>query len=189
MVNCRREKDMEWLNEVLGMGASAATGGVFGLLGSVFGSVFKYFKAKQDMAFEQLRWAHEDKLLELQMQQRQIETEHELAVVAQSGSWSALKESMQKMTAAGESYKWVNAIKDLFRPFITTLLALIAFLIFKDVMAVFTTENSSLGLVFSPAEAKELLKYIIYSMIFASTTSLVWWFADRAFAPPGMKNR
>lgn len=180
---------MDWI-DLLGAGASAASGGIFGLVGSVFGSVFKYFKAKQDMQFEQLRWAHEDKLLEMQMQAKIIESEHELAVVAQSGSWSALKESMAKLTAAGESYKWVNAIKDLFRPFITTMLAILAYVIFYDLMQMFeASERSALGMVFTPEQAVELITYIVYSMIFASTTSLVWWFADRAFAPPGMKNR
>lgn len=180
---------MEWI-DLLGAGASAATGGIFGLVGSVFGSVFKYFKAKQDMAFEQLKWAHEDKLLELQMKAKVIESEHELAVVAQSGSWSALKESMAKLTAAGESYRWVNAIKDLFRPFITTMLAVLAYVIFYDLMQLFDDKtNSQLAMVFTQEQAAELITYIVYSMIFASTTSLVWWFADRAFAPPGMKNR
>ena len=180
---------MDWVN-VLGLGASAASGGVFGLLGSVFGSVFKFFKAKQEMEFEQLRWAHEDKLLELQMEGRRIETEHELAIVAQQGSWSALKESMSQLTAAGESYRWVNAVKDMFRPFITTLLLVIAYVIFYDLMQMFNADqHSTLGSVFTPAQAVEIITYIVYSMIFAATTALTWWFADRAFAPPGMKNR
>ena len=39
------------------------------------------------------------------------------------------------------------------------------------------------------AEIKDLLRYMIYSLFFATTTAITWWFGDRAFAPPGMKNR
>lgn len=43
--------------------------------------------------------------------------------------------------------------------------------------------------VLDAAEVKDLLRYIVYSVVFTACTAGMWWFADRALAPPGLKNR
>ena len=74
---------MEWLGELIGTGASVASGGLFGLLGSVVGVFAKYKQEQQRQAWEEKQQKYELELLNMQMKQRAQETEHELAIVAQ----------------------------------------------------------------------------------------------------------
>ena len=67
--------------EIAGMGASALSGGLFGLLGTVAGRVIVVFErreARADRALEMehdvRRWGHERDLQALQMEARRQET-------------------------------------------------------------------------------------------------------------------
>lgn len=171
---------MEWLGNLLGIGATAASGGLFGVLGSVLGNVSKYFYRKQEQQWQREKWAQENKLQELQMKAGALETEQELAIESQKGSWRGLVASHQVVDPP--SYKWVAAIKSLFRPFITLVLWVLAAWVFHQVV-------TTLRDLFSALEFKELVTYMVYSVFFAATTAAMWWFADRALAPPGLKNR
>jgi hypothetical protein len=173
------------LSTILGTGAAAAGGGVFGLLGSAIAAWMKMRQSKQEHEFEKDRWAYETELQRLQMQAKQEENEQAIALSSSVGSWDALNVSVGNERKAGESYKWVNAVKDLFRPVLTAGLFVLSYVIFLDVIR----RNGVLAHVLSPDEALELIKYIVYSVVFSATTSGVWWFGDRAFSPPGMKNR
>jgi hypothetical protein len=64
-------------------------------------------------------------------------------------------------------------------------------MIFKDLSAMLTGTGASVLApgTFTPEQAKELLVYDVKSLVFSASTAVVWWFGDRAFAPPGMKNR
>jgi len=48
------------------MAASAAGGGLFGLLGTALGRVAGFFERRQEQAHERARWQHETALHELQ---------------------------------------------------------------------------------------------------------------------------
>lgn len=182
---------MDWLSMIGNTVTSAAGGGVFGLVGSLTGGVIKYFQTKQQQKFEKEKWDHELALLDIELKRESMEDEHELAVISQQGAWQGLATSITADSGVGDSYKWVNAIKALYRPVLTSGLVLIAFLIFKDLSAMLAdAENSSaLSAVLTPAQAKDLLIYTVNSLVFSASTAVVWWFGDRAFAPPGMKNR
>ena len=156
---------MDFLNGLVGAGAAAATGGIFGLAGTIVGKVFNYFERKQEIAARQEEWAHELKLQELQMKAKVAETEQELAITEAAGSWEGLKNSIQAdaaLNAAG-TYKWVNAVRALTRPTLT--LGLTAILAFA---------------YFSAPVASEMRSVIADAIIFAAVTSIVWWFGDRA---------
>lgn len=186
---------MEWLTDILGglggTALSAAGGGIFGFIGSAVGGVFKYFQTKQQQKFEEKKWTHELRLIDKEHERGREEDEHELAVISQQGAWSGLNTSIQAEASGGETYKWVNAIKALYRPLLTTGLVLIAYMIFKDLSAMMTGTGTSVLApgVFTPEQARELLVYNVNSLVFSASTAVVWWFGDRAFAPPGMKNR
>jgi hypothetical protein len=177
---------MEWIASLLG---NAASGGVFGFLASAVGGVFKYFQTRQQQKFEEKKWQHELALINKEHDRDREEDEHELAVISQQGAWSGLTTSIEADAKVGDTYKWVNAIKALYRPVLTTGLVLIAYMIFKDLSAMLATGGSVLTGVFTPEQAKELLVYDVNSLVFSASTAVVWWFGDRAFAPPGMKNR
>lgn len=147
------------------------SGGIFGLVGSLFGGVLQYFQRSQEQAFKKETWDHEKDLLRLNMEAAKTQTDNELAIVSQAGRMEGMNTSIQMQGKAGSSYKWVNAIRSLFRPFLTTALIYVSYLLFKH------------------TDDPELHNYIVMSLVFATSTAIVWWFGDRAFTPPGAKNR
>lgn len=179
---------MEWtdiLSTILGTGAAAAGGGIFGLLGSAVSAWMKMRQAKQQHEFEKDKWAYETELQKLNMQAKQEENEQAIALASSQGSWASLQASVAMERKAGESYKWVNAVKDLFRPLLTAGLFVLTYLVFVDIVR----PGGVLQTMLAPGELIDLVKYIVYSVVFAATTAGVWWFGDRALSPPGMKNR
>jgi len=182
---------MEWLNIIGGTMTSAAGGGVFGLVGSLAGGIFKFFQRRQEIKFEKMKWDHELNLIDKENERNREEDEHELSVISQQGAWSGLATSIEADAKVGDTYKWVNAIKALYRPLLTTGLVFIAYLIFQDLSAMLSEAQDSAVLtkVFTPEQARMLLVYNVNSLVFSASTAVVWWFGDRAFAPPGMKNR
>lgn len=146
--------------DILGLAASAASGGMFGLVGTALGRLAGFFERKQSFAHEQARWSHETHLLELQMQASAQETEAEIALAETAGSWRGLEASMQAEANIGASYAWVNAVRGLTRPFLTLLLWLIA------------------GMIWIGADAAGR-ESITETATFASTAATLWWFGDR----------
>jgi len=146
--------------DLIGLTASAAGGGVFGLAGTALGRIAGYFERKQSHSHERARWLHETDLLKLQMQARTEEAEAEIALAETAGSWDGLKASIQADAAIGHSYNWVNAVRGLTRPALTLLLWIIAVGIY-------------LG---SDAAGRQS---ITETATFAATAATLWWFGDR----------
>lgn len=169
---------MEFLGELLGLGAS---GGLFGLLGAITGQVSKHFQAKQKHRFEIEKWNREERLLHLQIQVKTAETENELAIVNSSGSWDGLRASYQH-SVDQPSYKWVAAVKSLFRPTLTLLLWLLAAWVFYKVIVEWPE-------IFDEVNKYDLIIYMVNTIFFCASTATVWWFGDRALTPMEFKNR
>jgi|GEM_PF-213399 len=108
--------------DMIGIAASAAGGGVFGLVGTLLGRVGSYFERQQSIRHAERRWLHEVKLLELQQQAAQAETEAELLLTQTEGSWRGLEASLRADAEIAASFKWVSAIRALTRPLLTLLL-------------------------------------------------------------------
>lgn len=174
---------MEWLGDLIGAAGSVAGGGIFGIFGSVAGQVSKYFAKKQEQAFQMKQWDYERSLLKLNMEAKQQETEQELAIVSQQGSWNGISASIQADSVLTPVSTWARDVKSLFRPFLTTVLWVLAAWVFYKII-----KGATDG-VFTPEEIKELIKYMVYSLFFAASTATVWWFGDRALTPPDLKNR
>jgi len=147
---------------IFGLGLDAAAGGVFGIVGTALGRVAGFFERKQTFKHERERWQYEYKLHELQMMADVQETEMEIALTAQRGSWQGLEASIKADAAIGQASKWVINVLRLVRPTLTLLLWLITGWIFAE------TQNGSI------AEAA----------VFAATAATLWWFGDRAPKPP-----
>lgn len=184
---------MEWLTDILsgisGAALSTAGGGVFGFIGSAVGSVVKYFQVRQQQKFEEKKWKHELKLIEIEQSRAREEDSHELAVISQQGTWSGLGTSIQSEIAIGETYKWVNAVRALFRPMLTLGLIFVLYYMYNNLSITLRMANPAFDNIFSGQKAGELMTYIVNSTVFSASTSVVWWFGDRAFSPPGGKNR
>ncbi len=143
---------------LLNFGVDAAAGGVFGILGTALGRVASYFERRQTFEQEVKRWGHELKLHDLHMKARKQETEMELAIEAQRGSWKGLAASLEADANIGQASKWVINLLRLVRPVLTLLLWLIT------------------GWIFSRTQDGEIAS----AAVFAATAATLWWFGDRA---------
>lgn len=136
----------------------AAAGGLFGIIGTALGRVAGFFERRQTFKQDQARWSHELKLHEMNMRLSAQETEAELALVAQAGSWKGLEASILADAALGQASLWVVNTLRLVRPSLTLLLWLITAFIFAS------TQNGQ----------------VIDAAVFAATAATLWWFGDRA---------
>lgn len=154
---------MDILDTLLGTGASALSGGLFGLVGNVAAKVIGIFEAKQEFAQKKEEWSHDERVLDLQAKAKAAAADQELAVTASSGSWSGLGESLKAETAIGASYPWVEAVRALVRPALTLGLA------------------GFLCAAFFALPAGDIDRaYVADLLVFAAVTAIVWWFGDRA---------
>lgn len=155
------------MDTIIGLGLDAAAGGVFGLVGTALGRVAGFFERRQSFRQEQARWLHELELHKLQMQAKAQETEMELALAAQQGSWRGLQASIDAEAKIGQASLWVINLLRLVRPVLTLLLWIITAWIFS------ATQNGA----------------IVEAAVFAATAATLWWFGDRAPKPPVTVNR
>lgn len=154
--------------DLIGVAASAAGGGLFGLFGTALGRLAGFFEKRQTIAHEERRWLHEVKLLELQQSAASQETEAELAIARTEGSWAGLEASLNAEGAIAASYRWVDAIRALTRPILTLLLWGITLAIW------FGAETGSQSNITETAT-------------FAATAATLWWFGDRSASLGRMK--
>lgn len=147
--------------DLIGIAASAAGGGAFGVLGTALGRLAAFFERKQTNAHEERRWQHEVTLLELQRLAAAAETEAELALTRAEGSWAGLQASLNAEAAIRSSYKWVDAIRGLTRPLLTVLLWGITTVIW------FSADLADRANITETAS-------------FAATAATLWWFGDRS---------
>ena len=149
------------MSDLIGLSASAAGGGLFGLVGTALGRLAGYFERRQTLKHETRRWAHELDLLARQ-QDGAREAANAAHVQAEiDGSWDGLRASIDADSAIAPSYLWVNAVRGLTRPFLTLLLWLI---------------ESSIWFGADTAGRAE----IIETATFAATAATLWWFGDRS---------
>lgn len=165
---------MEWLGDLFSAGAGVASTGFLGVIGSLVGQLSNYFQEKQRQSWEKQKWQHEKDLINLNMKADAHETELELKVADSQGSWSGLSASIASDAGGGATYQWVNAVKKLYRPFVTTLLWVIAYVVFQRTEGV--------------EELTDTQEYMIDTIYFTAATATMWWFGDRAFTPKQFKN-
>ncbi|MEL7109574.1 MAG: hypothetical protein AAGL99_09930 [Pseudomonadota bacterium] len=149
------------MEDLIGISASAAGGGLFGLVGTTLGRIAGYFEKRQSIAHEERRWQHEAQRLEQQHLAAVQTAEARLTQTHVDGQWAGLQASLAAEASISSSYKWVDAIRALTRPGLTLLLWLIA---------------TAIWLSSAPAERAMITE----TATFAATAATLWWFGDRA---------
>lgn len=146
--------------DIAGLAASAAGGGLFGLVGTAIGRIAGVVEARQTQAHERARWLHETEMQKLRLEADAAGQAAERQTAETSGAWAGLSASMAAEVAIGDSYRWVNAVRALTRPTLTVLLWGIT------------------GAVFLKADAAGQTG-IVDTATFAATAATLWWFGDR----------
>ncbi len=163
--------------EFLDIGASAATGGVLGFIGTAMGRIAGYFESRETHAQERQRWAHELEMETLRAQNLSAEQHHALERDTQIAGHDSLRASYAFATAIGDSYRWVGAVRSLVRPVLTPLLWAIYLVVF------FAVVNGNASEFLNDDAQGEFIGYFIANIAFAASAATLWWFGDRA-APP-----
>ena len=144
---------------------SVLTGGATGILGSVLGKIFNVF----DFWIEEKKAAAEHtrviEMTRLQSELRQEELENELAIVEEQASADLRAASYRHDRSVDVGYPWVGAVLRLVRPVLTVLLICIVWYIYATTADIARQDT------------------LIQSVVFMSSTSVLWWFGDRALRP------
>ena len=144
---------------------SVLTGGATGILGSVLGKVFNF--ADVFIEEKKAKGEHERtmEMHRLQSELRADELESELAIGQEQSAGAAQVESYAMMPGVEVPDPWVAAILRLMRPLLTVMLVGIVWYIYASSDDLAQQET------------------IIQSVIYMSSTAVLWWFGDRAMRP------
>lgn len=138
------------------------TGGATGIIGSIFGKVLGFVEAWQQEKEDQREHERTLQMLEAQHKWRSADLENERLIVEEEQAGKVKSASFRHDISAGISYPWVAAILRLIRPVLTIGLIAILWLIWKNTTDVAQREE------------------IVLSVIYMSSTAVLWWFGDRA---------
>ena len=79
--------------DIAGLAASAAGGGLFGLVGTVIGRIAGVVEARQLQAHERARWTHESTMQKLRIEADAAGRAADLREAETSGAWAGLSGS------------------------------------------------------------------------------------------------
>ena len=151
--------------EALGAGA---TGGIIGILASLIGVGSKWLMRREERKARKDEIHYELQLIEAQMKQAGRAFEHELAIASQAGQFEVFNSAIESESRLKSGYKWVEAVRSLFRPFLTVFLWAMAYMVFRDINA---------------GAAPEGAYGFAADLYFAAGNATGFWFGDRAFTP------
>jgi hypothetical protein len=172
---------MEFLASIFGAGAMGAGGVVTGFFGGIIGQISKHFQEKSRQSHEAQKWKHEESKRNHDSRMASMEIMAE-SDIAKDKALSASIESDSRLSNSNSS-PWANNVKVVYRPFLTTLLLIIASIMFVMFMSALEVQAHALNQVFSGNEMKEIIKYMIYTVFYTASTAAMWWFCDRALSP------
>jgi hypothetical protein len=150
------------MGSILDIIGTVVTGGATGIIGSIIGKVFGFVEAWQEEKKEQRTHERTLAMLEVQHKHRSADLENERLIVQEEQDGKIKNASYLHDRSAGLSYPWVAAILRLIRPVLTIGLIIILWLIYKTTTDVAQQEE------------------IVLSVIYMSSTAVLWWFGDRA---------
>lgn len=139
-------------------------GGATGLLGTVVSQILSIFTAAEARKSKLLEFEHEIRLQEMQLASLKEETEREVLIAESVEAGKGYAAALQHDASFGETDKWVNNLRALFRPSITALLVLLTATIY------FTTSDNLIE------------RTVTDAIIFSTIAAISFWFADRSIA-------
>ena len=187
---------------MLGFLTSVFSGGVTGLLGVVFQRFFDYQKNKLDLKAKEIDYAHQREMRKEDREMMLLEYDHRIKLQdsvnegkeseADSKAFSASFAMEPKQYSAGQKMTpaqgWVLVILDLLRgvirPGLTVYLCIITTLMYLEAQALIQLY----GLTFSNDQALSIHERITATVLYLTTTCVLWWFGTRnKGTQPGQK--
>ncbi|QWS69929.1 TMhelix containing protein [Vibrio phage vB_VpS_PG28] len=173
------------IGEFLG---SAFTGGIAGLIGTVFTGVMSYRE-------KEAQRTHEHKMRQLDIKEREAEagiilrqTEAEVQGQIAVGELQAFTTSLSSDVAsyAKGSNHWafilVDTVRGLMRPVLTAMLTwAMCYILYVTVQALGGWDE------IVKTQGFELIDRMVTALIFCTTTAVTWWFGARALQKSGHK--
>ena len=144
--------------------ASVLTGGATGIVGSLIGTVGRYFENRQKIKQMSLEFDQEYKLQELQISSRKEELESEEAIARMETNAAMKTASYAHDASYGPASVTIASILRFVRPVLTFVL--LAFVVY-----IFWQANGDAALVYDLSN----------QIMFLTTTAVAWWFGDRSF--------
>lgn len=190
---------MEWIGSVFSTGASALSGGILGLAGGLFSRLFDWLTVKEKIKQDKARYAHELSVL-------QIETNRDVIIAKEEAN---ARREVAESEALGKSYetdratylspqfaqdlpRWgrgivagvmafVDFVRGMTRPGLTLYLCVLTTMIYLQLQAAIAAAG---GEPITREMAYGLVRLIIETVLFLTTTAVCWWFAARAKSAP-----
>lgn len=159
--------------------ASVLSGGLTGIVGSVTQSVFEYKSKKLDVELQKEKYANEIAL-------RKIEGDIAAnawaakADIEDSKAFNTSLSSEPKVYHNGqltEKQNWLMVVLDFIkgsiRPFLTLYLCVLTTMIYIQARSILSNGDLSV------TQAYELVNQIINTILYLSTSCVMWWFGSR----------
>ena len=143
---------------------SVASGGILGLIGSLFGKGFHIFEMKEAAKEKIAEREHELKLLEIESKRKVAEMEIEERIAANNVSSSVQEASYTHDTDSGPASQWVINILRLVRPGITVMT------LFLSTAMIYTQS----------ATIYRIDPEMVEQMFGLTTLCVTWWFGSRS---------
>lgn len=182
--------------------SSIFSGGLTGLLGVAFQRFFDFLKVKQEIQMKKMDQDHE---LSLRRQDAEIMREEWAARTKVAAVEAAGREAAADAEAFGKSFAMeparysegvtlspaggmmlvvVDLLRGIVRPGITLYLCVITTIVYLDARAILAAYKLTLPV----NEAVDLVKLIVSTILYLTTTCVLWWFGTRnKQKPPGVK--
>ena len=174
--------------ELLG---SALAGGATGLLGSLFSDVTGYFNTKQQNKHVEEMSKHELKVMEMEGQladraaeserdRIQLMTDGEIAKAEEDSFQDALKDDSKILASASKSTSKLLIItafiRTMVRPTLTIYLSILTTMIYYKSHVIIEKSGEAF---WGSAQAFEIHSDIVNTIIYLTTTSVLFWFGQR----------
>ena len=157
------------LTDILGVGANALSGGLFGLVGAGLKKVGDIFSEYQRRAARKDEMAHELLLLDKQAQLKVVESENERAIVSLQQDGQIKQRSYDVFNNLGRAHKLVVSAVTLMPVIITiSLWAMVGYLVHLIV-------DTGITIV----DGKVLIKQIVDNVVFCAVAVTLWWIGEQ----------
>lgn len=184
---------MSLVSTVVGAGLSVATGGITGILGAGLQSVFGFLNKKQEIEQQKMKYENDKEMRQLdiqvmdkewayRIQGQEIDANAKMDVAeSQAFQASVWKETDRysdptKVGWLGEAFLVaLDVLKGIVRPALTIYLCAITTMIYfesRELVRLY-------GATMNGADAAEIYILIVNSILYLTTTVVLWWFGTR----------